>query len=294
MPRDKRTRIPRRARKAAQEHLDNVQKAIDGLAALPGVADIVKTKRVPKGFYGLIEGLLEHHEAWLASIRKSMNIGDAKRPGSPGGCGACYAAPTGVHAVELLNIYRGARPKNDFPQLANKCASLAQTQMELIQENYKGDDPDKIRMASKGTQEALKKFAQLGKPCAFLDVAKERCKIWETRPLSCRMHHVTSDPAWTDPRHAKHESMTFVNIRLPLKVQAAVAQLEKRMGFGVTPFLYAGLLQIVQLNNGELVQEIGETPQPIGQDGRVAQRANRDKKGAKKFQKGKKSKRSRR
>ena len=43
--------------------------------------------------------------------------------------------------------------------------------------------------------------------------------------------------------------------------------------------------------DGELIQEVGEAPIRMGQDGRVAERANRSKKSAKKYQKKKKKKR---
>jgi Fe-S-cluster containining protein len=289
MPRDKRTKIPRSARKAAQPHLENVKKAIDGLAGLPGIADVSKTQMVPKGFYGLMDGLLEHYDQYAATLRKHMDLGEAARPGSPGGCGACFAAPMGVHGIEALNIYREVRPWNDFPQIGNRCAKLGERQIELMQEGHKGD-PEKIRMTSKAAQRGLQKFAELGEPCPFLDVGKQRCRIWEKRPISCRMHHITSDPEWTDPRHDHHDQIQVKNLRLPIKQQATVTQLEKRMELGLSPFLYASVLQLVHLNEGELIQEVGAAPQRMGQDGRVVQKANRNKKGAKKYQKGKKGK----
>ncbi|MCA9684463.1 MAG: hypothetical protein KC457_19875, partial [Myxococcales bacterium] len=72
--------------------------------------------------------------------------------------------------------------------------------------------------------------------------------------------------------------------------QASLAQIDKRMELGLSPFLYASVLQLLQLGEGELLQEVGEAPRPMQQDGRVAQKANRNVKHAKKFQKDSKKK----
>jgi hypothetical protein len=81
------------------------------------------------------------------------------------------------------------------------------------------------------------------------------------------------------------------NIRLPVKVQVALAQLDKRMMLQMSPFLYAGALQLLQLGEGQPIQEVGEAPQRMQQDGQVAQKANRNVKHAAKFKKKKRKKR---
>jgi hypothetical protein len=73
------------------------------------------------------------------------------------------------------------------------------------------------------------------------------------------------------------------NIRIPIRKQAALQQLDKRMSLGLAPFMYAGVLQLLELAQGELIPETGEAVQRMGQDGRVQQRANRNVKHAKKF-----------
>jgi hypothetical protein len=63
------------------------------------------------------------------------------------------------------------------------------------------------------------------------------------------------------------------------------------MGLGLSPFLWVAVLQLLQLADGELLHEAGEAPRRMQQDGRVAQRANRNVRHAKKFKKGKGKKR---
>jgi hypothetical protein len=49
--------------------------------------------------------------------------------------------------------------------------------------------------------------------------------------------------------------------------------------------VYASVLQLLQLGEGQMLQEVGEAPQRMQQDGRVAQKANRNVSHAKKFAK---------
>jgi hypothetical protein len=53
------------------------------------------------------------------------------------------------------------------------------------------------------------------------------------------------------------------------------------------------VLQILQLADGQLVQEVGEPPVKMQQDGQIAARANRNVKHAKKFNKKKSGKKKR-
>jgi len=264
-----------------------MQKALDAIAALPGLADIKDTKRVPRGFYGLCESFLEHYDHYTSTVREHMKLGNAARPGAPGGCNACYEVPVGVHAIEALVIYRKIRPWKEFPKLAQSLADLAEQQFKAIQAEHHGKDPEKVRMGGKAVQKGRLAFAKRGVPCPFLDVEKQRCRIWDVRPLVCRMHHVLSDPSWSHPTHARYTEVAAKNLRPPLRMQVALAQLDKRMILQLSPILYAGILQILQLGEGQTIPEIGEAPQRMQQDGQIVQRANRNVKHAKKYQKNK-------
>lgn len=285
LPRDRVTRLSRRTRKRAQEHVDTLQRIIDELSGLPGIADVTKTKRLPKGFYGRVEDMLSAYDRYIEAVRGELGLERAAPAGTPEGKGACYAAPFGITAPEALLIYREIRTWKDFPQIAQRMGELAELQFKDIQSRHTGGDPEKIRMTSKAAGEGRKAFAERGNACPFLDTSKGRCRIWEQRPMTCRMHHVVGDPALADPRHEQHANVEVVNIRLPVRPQVALAQIDKRMALGLSPFVYAAELQLLQLGEGQLLQEVGEAPQRMQQDGRVVQKANRNVKHAKKFQK---------
>ncbi len=289
LPRDHVTRPPRGAKKAAAEHAAGMQEALDRISAMPGIADIAVNKRVPRGFYDAVDDFRRHYDAYAEVVRKFHKIPeDAKQPGEPGGCQGCIEAPMPTHGFEALSIYREIRTWRDFQVVAQRMGELGEAQFKAIQAGHTGKDPEKIRFGSKAVQNGRIAFAKTKQVCPLLDESKQRCRIWDRRPLACRMHWPTSSPETHDPAHDGYpKGAKAVNIRLPVKQQVTVHQLDKRMSLQMSPFLYAALLQLLQLAEGQLVQEVGEAPAKMQQDGRVAQRANRNVKHAAKFKKGK-------
>jgi len=83
------------------------------------------------------------------------------------------------------------------------------------------------------------------------------------------------------------------NVRIPLRQQVALMQIEKRMLMNAAPFLNANVLQWLQLAEGQLLAEVGEAPLRLAADGQTAAKANRNKPGAKKFSKEREKKRAR-
>ncbi len=286
LPRDRNSKISRAAKKAAQPHVDAMARAISTLEGLEGIADVAIEKRIPKGFSAAYSDLQKHYDSYIATVREAMNLGDAVVPGTPEGKPACYEVPMAVTGAEAIVIYRTIRTWPDFPEVAKKLAEQGERQFNEIQSRYTGKDPSKIRMGSKPVQEGRIAYAKEAEPCAFAD-AKGRCRIWDQRPQSCRMHHIQTDPEWSRPGHPNFDQVKLVNIRIPLRQQVALAQLEKRMVLGASPFLPATLMQIIQLVEGNMLYEVGEAPVRFAADGKVMAKANRNRKNAKKFNKGK-------
>jgi Fe-S-cluster containining protein len=262
---------------------------LNKISALPGIADVPQEKRLPRGLQALVSQLHREYDAYADIVRRHLPLVEARRPGEPGGCAACYVAPLGVHAVEAAQIYRKARTWPDFPQVAKRLGELGEAQFKAILGGHTGKDPEKIRMTSKAVREGRLAFARTRQACPFLDEGKQRCRIWDERPIVCRMHHPTTDPTWSDPTSERFPGeVKAYNVRPPLRVQALLANLDKRSGLGLSPFLYAAILQLVQLAGGDMLYEVGEAPLRREQDGRIAERANRNRATAKKFKKRKK------
>ena len=283
LPRDQRTKVPRAARKAGAQALDGMKRVIDELGAMPGIADVKGEKRVPRGYYEKVDEFLALYDAYIESTRQAMGLENAAPAGTPEGAGACCAAPMTVSSAEALRIYREVRAWRDFPKIGQGLAELAQQQFTDIQTFQAGTDPEKMKVTGRALQQGRQKFAVRGQPCPLLDEKKQRCRVWEHRPLSCRMHHVLPPTDRAHPQHDAHDRVDVRNIRIPMRQQAMLQQLDKRMDLGLAPFIYAGVLQLLELAEGELIPEVGEAVQRMGQDGRVQQRANRNVRHAKKF-----------
>jgi Fe-S-cluster containining protein len=287
LPRDRVTRLPRVVRKATEPQVTAIQAALDEIAALPGLADIALNKKAPKGFYAAAEKFHAAYDAYVEEVSRLMGLQSAARPGTPEGCNACFEQPVGVTGVEGLVIYRKARPWRDFPDVAKELARLGEAQFEAIKSRHTGKDPDQIAMTSPAVQEGRLALAQRGEPCPLLDKETRRCRVWEVRPNVCRMHFIKSGPASPDDNYFKGDlkRIDAANIRLPVRQQLALMQIEKRMMLQAVPFLNANLLQLAHFAEGQTIPEAGEAPVRLGADGQPPPKANRNVAHAKKFQK---------
>ena len=290
LPRDQVTRVPRAVRKATEPQVAAIQAAIDGIAALPGLADVAVSKRLPRGFFAGVRALTAAYDAYIAAVVERMpTLQQAARPGTPEGASACHEQPVGVTGVEGMAIYRASRPWPDFPAVAERLAKLGEQQFKDIQALHTGKDPDKISMTGVAVQQGRIDFARRGETCPLLDPQTRRCRAWDQRPFVCRMNHLLGDPAAADPRDPRWPKQTRVfNVRMPLRQQVALMQIEKRMLLTPAPFLNANLLQWLQLAEGHQLAEVGEVPLRFGPEGQAASKANRNRPGAKKFTKDKK------
>lgn len=294
LPADQVTRLPGAAKKAAAPHATAIQATLDKISALPNIADMKDTKRVPRGFTPLVKELLHHVDAYHDALREAMGLTDVARPGEPGGCNACYTAPVGVSSIEALNIYRAARPWKDFAEVVRKLVEYAQEQYKDVQSGAKGKDAEKVRFGGKAVQNGRLVFAKKEHACPLLDPATQRCRVWAERPIACRMQHHVTPPEHSRPSHAEFpKGVRSKNLRLPVRAQVTLSQLDKRIALELSPFLYASIPQIAQITEGQQLTEVGEAPVRMQQDGSVARPANRNVAHAKKFQKDKKKKSAR-
>lgn len=97
------------------------------------------------------------------------------------GCAHCCYLLTGVTAAEAAPIAEKLFEKPDWKEIVARLADTA-------------------RRSSFDGLTRLSFFKEKV-PCAFLDLKKNECEIYELRPAACRSHFVVSDPAFCDPDH---------------------------------------------------------------------------------------------
>ncbi len=291
LPNDRVSSTPRRARKAGRADAAAIVEAAHRLSALPGIADIASTKRLPRGFGAAMESFYRAVDAYHRHVSEVAGLADARRPGEPGGEGGCYAGPLGVSQAESLFAFRAARTRKDFRQVAEALARLGELQFKDIQAHNRSKNPEKMRAAGAAVRTGRLAYTRRKELCPFFDTGKERCRIWEARPVACRQLYMRSAPETFDPAQANYPKQAdVVNIRLPVRAQVTLSQLDKRMALELSPLLYGGVLQALQLANGQIIPEVGEAPMRMQQDGHISAKANRNVAHAKKFQKQSKKK----
>lgn len=265
-----------------------MQAIVDEISGMQGIADIKSSQRVPRGFYDAVDRFLAAYDAYAAIVRDQMDLTDKPRAGEGEGTVACHEMPMGVTPLEALAIYRKIRTWRDFPEVAERMSKQGEELFTDIQSGHKGGNPEQIRMTSRAVREGRAKYAARGHACPFLDEGKGRCRIWDVRPVVCRGHHITGPIELANPKHERHQESKATNVRVPVRQQLAIGNLDRRMELALSPFLHVGVLQLLQMAEGEMITEVGEAPQKMQQDGRVAQRANRNVKHSAKNQKKKK------
>lgn len=265
---------------------------LTAIADLPGIADVTQKKRVPKGFYAKMGELIAQYERYDAAVHEAWGTRDDEgdgdgwiRPGTPNGKYLCQSAPTPVSGIESLALYRHVRTLRDFERSGRILAEQGQQLFEDLQRHNRSKKPEELKLSGASLRQGRRDYAQRGQLCPFFDVQRGRCKIWDQRPLACRQYRVRGPVEWTDPRHAEHTRLETRNLRLPIKIQVELRQLEKRMGLQVSPFLSTGVMQLLHLADGTTIPEVGEPAARIRKDGTLDQRANRNSKNVKKTKK---------
>ena len=110
------------------------------------------------------------------------------------GCGACcsYLVPLSVAEVFRLREDISALPTDKSKAILNACLSAAGRILEERPDSPAAFEPCQTN-AARQNERMSKWYAGLRLPCPFL--SDEACTCYETRPLACREHFVTSPAA---------------------------------------------------------------------------------------------------
>lgn len=229
-------RVSREIADRATDHLVEMEAILEQLATLPDLEHFARTRRLPPRFFELWDQALAAYDRYLAV----MTGPGAMQVKCGLGCSACcHEVPTGVQAIELLAIYQRYREFPDFVDLHNRSCDLADQLTALLAEQAPGraslatDSPEAAR--------ALLEYRRKRLPCVFLD-ADQRCRIYDRRPIPCRMHVSLTDPAWCESGHPKAEDAITPNLQPHQDMVEHMKTIARRLGLeGVPPTLFQGL-----------------------------------------------------
>lgn len=229
--------VPREVTERALDHMVEMEALLEELAELPGLEEFTRTRRVPPRFFELWDAALAAYDRYLAAM-----TGPGALPvRCKEGCSACcHEVPTGVQAVELLAIYAHYREFPDFVELHNRACDLADRLTTLLTEQA----PGKTAIASDSPEaaRALLEYRSERRPCVFLEPDTQRCRIYERRPIPCRMHFSLSDPAWCSAGHPEAEQAVTPNLEPHRDMLAHMKTIARRLGLEqLPPTLFQGL-----------------------------------------------------
>jgi Fe-S-cluster containining protein len=145
--------------------------------------------------------------------------------------------------VELLAIYARAHALPAYEALHNAACDST----DLLFEDVKKVVPDAttLRSDDRRFQKALLAYRTRARPCVFLDTDSGTCRIYEMRPIPCRMHFSVTDPQLCWPGHPKARKARTPNLPPPDSIVTTMKEVARRAGLEhLSPVLFQGLIQL--------------------------------------------------
>jgi Fe-S-cluster containining protein len=213
--------VPPKVAEEASNFLLEMDEALEEITGLRGLDEFPRTRRIPPRTLPLWQKALGAYDRYV----ETMVRGSGLEVRCTLGCVACcHDVPNGVQAIELLNIYLVYREFSDFTAIHDRIRELSDS----------GEQP----------------------PCAFLDPSTKRCRIYEARPISCRMHVSVTDPDWCSVDHPKAADAVTRDVSPPEAILDIMKQIGDRLGLGhLSPSLLQGLATLCgEIMNGEKIE----------------------------------------
>lgn len=228
--------VPPAVAERAAEHLLEMDETLERMAALAGLEDFRATRRVPAELFELLRTALAAYDRYVETIVAGAGLATTCQRG----CTACcHDVPTGVQAVELLHIYLAMRELPDFVDVHNRACDLADELFRLLE--ARAGAGSVVQSDGPEYRAAQLEYRARHLPCAFLD-ERGACRIYEQRPIPCRMHFSLSDPAWCRIDHERAAQAVTPNFEPPDDALSHLRTAARRLGLeGLSPSLFQGL-----------------------------------------------------
>ena len=229
--------VSREVAEQASDYLLEMDARLEELAEMPGLEQFARSKSVPAAFFSTWDRALAAYDRYLDVM--TSGSGGAPKARCGAGCAACcHEVPTGVQAIEYLAIYQRYRDFPDFVELHNRACDLADQLTELLAQQVPGarqvpsDGPEATR--------ALLEYRRKRLRCIFLD-SDQRCRIYDRRPIPCRMHFAITEPQWCEADHPRGEDAITPNLAPPKDMLEHMKTIARRLQLELPPTLFQGL-----------------------------------------------------
>ena len=221
-----------------------MDEALEEILELDGLAETTTTGELPHGFLRLWNRAAAAYDEYVKLTLRYADNGEGLGVRCESGChGCCHDAPTGVQAIELLAIYHRYRSFPDFDTLHNLACDHTDTLFEEVHKLAPG--ATQLRSDDRTFQKALLAYRTRARPCVFLDGESGTCRIYEQRPIPCRMHFSLTDPQLCWPGAAEAGKARTPNLPPPESIVETMKRIAAAMGLDdLSPVLFQGLVQV--------------------------------------------------
>ncbi len=248
LPRQRSMRISLEAAAAAATHIVRMKEHLEAIVALEGVdsleqaaVDLVQRKRLPRVFFERMEAALAEYDQYIAMVIERAPL----EVTCQAGCNACcHGAPTGVRACEILVLYRRVRRFGDFRDLHNRAVLLSDQLMEDLR-SVSPRSTITVLTDSKAFRRAYLKYMRRRNPCVFVDPTSGLCRVYDVRPISCRMHLSLSTPQWCWADSVMSKKAVTPNLAPPPVITDLLDRIDEGLGLtSVNRILLPGLTDL--------------------------------------------------
>ncbi len=242
--RDRHLKLPPQAAEAAAEELLVMDEALEEISTLAGLQNVASSRKLPHGFLRRWKRALAAYDGYVKLILRHADGGKGLVVQCHAGCrGCCHDAPTGVQGMEYLAIYHRYRSFPDCDTLHNGACD----NIDALFEEVRKVAPDATTLQSddRTFQRAQLAYRTRARPCVFLDPGPGTCRIYDVRPIPCRMHFAVSDPELCWPGHPRAQDAVAPNLPPPESIVKTMKEIARRMGLDhLSPVLFQGVVQL--------------------------------------------------
>jgi len=195
--------------------LDEGLAALQDVLRLPGLEGAVDSGSVPPELYAGIDRWWRAYARYLAIVSSSVNTRCTL------GCAACcHQNPRGLSGLETLLVLRAARRHEDWPAL-----------QAAFQKEAKAW---RVRVEASGEAVAMAGTKRDSVRCPLLDESN-RCRVYEDRPVACRMFYALTDPEWCDVNHPQHGQAANPHFEPAPVLRQILLAVSERLGLDALP-----------------------------------------------------------
>ncbi len=226
----------------ALRHMDEMSGHLRGILEIEGLSSFKATLTLPGAVLDMLTAAMECYDSYARCIIREKALLISCHPG----CSSCckFELPSGVMAIEALNIYHFVHLMNDIDDLYGKALKNAAAFRHLLDQEIRRVPgpmiPDDSRI-----QKAHIKYNSLGRPCPFLDEKSGKCRIYPVRPLVCRFYFSLSPWKWCHPDHNAYLHRQTMGIEICNQAKVYLRRINRRLGLSIANYLPGAFVTVI-------------------------------------------------